>query len=187
MELVILQSAAGQHLGGLGGKLDVSARRCRVGVYKLCAANGFAVQRINGGGCHKLTFAVIFDVESDLVCTGIVLYAAEVVIHLTDDIGLLAYGFREIQGKLNVAVCVVLGGNGGIRNRFACLFTQLEREVVLVQCACADLDIQYLGGVQGYINVACGIGVFKFCDSLCFGSIRVSIIAVALIILGFAL
>ena len=81
MELALLQSAAGQHLGGLGGKLDGIARRCRVGVYKLCAVNdGFAVQRINEGACHKLTFAVIFDGESDLVFTGIIPDAAEVVI-----------------------------------------------------------------------------------------------------------
>ena len=95
MELALLQSAAGQALGGIGGKLDVIARRCRVGVYKLCAANGFVVQHINGGACHKLTFAVIGDVESDLVFTGIVLDAAEVTIHLADDIGLFAYGRRE--------------------------------------------------------------------------------------------
>ena len=187
MELALIQSAAGQHLGGLGGKLDGIARRCRVGVYKLCAANGFAVQRINGGACLKLTFAVIGDFESDLVCAGIVLDAAEVVIHLTDDIGLLAYGFREIQGKRNVAVFVVQGGNGGIRNRFACLFTQLEREVVLVQCACADLDIQYLGGVQSYRNFVGVIDVGEFCDVVAFGNFsESSTFVVALIILGFA-
>ena len=88
----------------------------------------------------------------------------------------------EIQGKRNVAVFVVRGGFNNIA-----VFTQIEREVVLFQCACADLDIQYLGGVQGYINGFGGIDVFKFCDSLCFGSIRVSAIAVTLIILGFAL
>ena len=81
VELAILQIAAGQNLGGFGGKLDFIARRCRVGVYKLCAVNdGFAVQRISGGGCHKLAFAVIFDGESDLVFTGIIPDAAEVVI-----------------------------------------------------------------------------------------------------------
>ena len=157
MELVLLQSAAGQHLGGLGGKLDGIARRCRVGVYKLCAVNdGFAVQRINEGVCHKLTFAVIFDGESDLVFTGIIPDAAEVVIHLADDIGLLAYGRREIQGKRNFAVCLVLGGFNN-----PAIFTQIEREVVLVQCAVADHDIQFLGGVQGYRNVVGVIGVYK--------------------------
>ena len=138
MELALLQIAAGQTLGGFGDKIDVIARRCRVEVYKLCAANGFAVQRINGGGCHKLAFAVICDVEGDLVCTGIVLDAAEVVIHLADDIGLLAFvALLEIQGKRNVAVCVVRGGLNNIA-----VFTQIEREIVLFQCACADLDIQ---------------------------------------------
>ena len=142
-ELALLQSAAGQALGGIGGKLDVIARRCRVGVYKLCAANGFVVQRISGVACLKLTYAVIGDFESDLVCTGIIPDAAELVIHLTDDIGLLAYGFREIQGKLNVAVCVVEGGSsGGSRNRVAYLFAQCEREFVGLQCAVADHDIQ---------------------------------------------
>ena len=158
MELARLHLAAGQNLGGLGGKLDGIARRCRVGVYKLCAVNdGFAVQRINEGACHKLTFAVIFDVESDLVCTGIIPDAAEVVIYLADDIGLFAYvGRREIQVKLNVAVCVVRDGLNNLA-----VFTQIEQEVVLVQCAVADHDIQFLGGFQSYLNVACGIGVGK--------------------------
>ena len=81
VELALLQIAAGQNLGGFGGKLDFIARRCRVGVYKLCAANdGFAVQRISGVACLKLTYAVIGDFESDLVCTGIIPDAAEVVI-----------------------------------------------------------------------------------------------------------
>ena len=163
MELALLQSAAGQHLGGLGGKLDGIARRCRVGVYKLCAVNGFVVQRISGVACHKLTFALIFDVESDLVCTGIIPDAAEVVIYLADDIGLFAYvGRREIQVKLNVAVCVVRDGDGGVRNRTVCqLFTQFKQEFAPVQCAVADHDIQFLGGFQSYLNVACGIGVGK--------------------------
>ena len=166
MELALLQSAAGQHLGGLGGKLDGIARRCRVGVYKLCAVNdGFAVQRINEGACHKLTFAVIFDGESDLVCAGIIPDAAELVIYLADDIGLSAYvGRRESrQVKRNVAVFVVLGGNSGVsRNRAVCLlFAQCEREFVGLQCAVADHDIQFLGGVQSYLNAACGIGVGK--------------------------
>ena len=158
MELALLQSAAGQHLGGLGGKLDGIARRCRVGVYKLCAVNdGFAVQRINEGACHKLTFAVIFDGESDLVFTGIIPDAAEVVIHLADDIGLLAYvALLEIQGKRNFAVCLVRGGLNNLA-----VFTQIEQEVVLVQCAVADHDIQFLGGFQGYRNFVGVIGVDK--------------------------
>ena len=137
VELARLQIAAGQTLGGFGDNLDITARRCRVGVYKLCAANSFVVQRINGGVCHKLTFAVIFDGESDLVCTGIIPDAAEVVIYLADDIGLFAYGLCEIQGKRNVAVFVVRGGFNNIA-----VFTQIEREVVLFQRTCADLDIQ---------------------------------------------
>ena len=163
MELARLHLAAGQNLGGFGGKLDFIARRCRVGVYKLCAVNdGFAVQRINGVACHKLTFAVIGDFESDLVCTGIIPDAAEVVIHLADDIGLFAYGRREIQVKRNVAVCVVRDGEEGVRNRIVCqLFTQFKQEFAPVQCAVADHDIQFLGGVQSYLNAACGIGVGK--------------------------
>ena len=146
MELARLHLAASQNLGGFGGKLDFIARRCRVGVYKLCAVNGgFAVQRINGFACHKLTFALIFDVESDLVFTGIIPDAAEVVIHLADDIGLFAYGRRESrQVKRDFAVCVILGGNSGVsRNRAVCLlFAQCEREFVGLQCAVADHDIQ---------------------------------------------
>ena len=64
MELVILQSAAGQHLGGLGGKLNFIARRCRVGVDKLgfgFAVFGFASFR-NGVTCHcQLAAAVVRD------------------------------------------------------------------------------------------------------------------------------
>ena len=158
VELARLHLAAGQHLGGLGGKLDGIARRCRVGVYKLCAVvNDFVVQLINGFACLKLTYAVIFDVESDLVCTGIIPDAAEVVIHLADDIGLLAYvALLEIQGKRNFAVCLV---RGGFNN--PAVFTQIEQEVVLVQCAVADHDIQFLGGFQGYRNFVGVIGVYK--------------------------
>ena len=184
VEVVLLQIAAGQTLGGFGGKRNVSARRCRVGVYKLCTGNGYVVQLIFGVACHKLTFAVIVDVESDLVFTGIVLDAAEAGILLTDDIGLLAYGFREIQVKLNAAVCFVRGGDGGVRSRTVCrLFAQCEQEFALVQCAVADIDIQFLGGVQSYCNVLRRIGVDKFCDVSGFGSIRETVLAVALIIL----
>ena len=187
VELAILQIAAGQNLGGFGGNLDISARRCRVGVYKLCTANGLAVQLINGFACHKLTFAVIGDFESDLVCTGIIPDAAEVALHLADDIGLFAYGFLEFQGKRNVAVCVV---EGGIRNRVACLFAQCEREIVRFQCAVADHDIQYLGGVQSYRNFVGVIDVGEFCDVVALGLNYFALwelaIVVALIILSFA-
>ena len=186
VEVTRLQIAAGQTLGGFGGKRNVSARRCRVGVYKLCTGNGLAAQLINGVACHKLTLAVIVDVESDLVFTGIVLDAAEAVILLTDDIGLLAYvGRRESrQVKLNVAVCVVMGGDGGVRSRTVCqLFTQFKREFILFQCAVADIDIQFLGGFQSYFNVGGGIGVDKFCDVVFFGSSRETVLVDALIIL----
>ena len=192
VELARLQIAAGQTLGGFGDNLDIIARRCRVGVYKLCAANSFAVQRINGEACHKLTFAVIFDGESDLVCTGIIPDAAEVVIYLADDIGLFAYvGRRESrQVKRNVAVFVVLGGDGGIRNRIVCqLFTQFKREFAPVQCAVADHDIQLLGGLQSYINVVGVIDVGEFCDIIGFGiyyALWELAIVVALIIVGCA-
>ena len=158
MELARLHLAAGQHLGGFGGKLDFIARRCRVGVYKLCAVvNDFVVQLINGFACLKLTYAVIFDVESDLVCTGIIPDAAEVALHLADEIGLFAFGFREIQVKLNVAACVVRGSI----NRLTCLVEQFKREFVRFQCAVADHDIQFLGGGQGYRNFVGVIGVYK--------------------------
>ena len=74
----------------------------------------------------------------------------------------MAYGRREIQVKRNVAVCVVRDGEEGVRNRIACqLFTQFKQEFAPVQCAVADHDIQFLGGFQSYLNVACGIGVGK--------------------------
>ena len=74
----------------------------------------------------------------------------------------MAYGRREIQVKRNVAVCVVRDGEEGVRNRIVCqLFTQFKQEFALVQCAVADHDIQFLGGFQSYLNVACGIGVGK--------------------------
>ena len=131
-----------------------------------------------------MAFAVICDVESDLVFTVIVLDAAELVIHLTDDIGLFAYGLREWgQGKRNVAVFIVPGGS---RNCVVCLIEQFKREFARVQCACADLDIQYLGSVQSYRNTVGGIGVDKFCDVVFFGISRVTVHAVALIITGFA-
>ena len=74
----------------------------------------------------------------------------------------MAYGRREIQVKRNVAVCVVRDGEEGVRNRIVCqLFTQFKQEFAPVQCAVADHDIQFLGGVQSYLNAACGIGVGK--------------------------
>ena len=74
----------------------------------------------------------------------------------------MAYGRREIQVKRNVAVCVVRDGEEGVRNRIVCqLFTQFKQEFAPVQCAVADHDIQFLGGFQSYLNVACGIGVGK--------------------------
>ena len=74
----------------------------------------------------------------------------------------MAYGRREIQVKRNVAVCVVRDSEEGVRNRIVCqLFTQFKQEFAPVQCAVADHDIQFLGGFQSYLNVACGIGVGK--------------------------
>ena len=64
VELARLHLAAGQHLGGLGGKLNFIARRCRVGVDKL--GFGFAVFSFasfrNGVICHlQLAAAVVRD------------------------------------------------------------------------------------------------------------------------------
>ena len=87
MELVILQSAAGQHLGGLGGKLNFIARRCRVGVDKLgfgFAVFGFAIFR-NGVICHlQLAAAVVRDGNRHTV--------GGVVIRNTGDFSLVAGG-----------------------------------------------------------------------------------------------
>ena len=184
MELALLQSAAGQTLGGIGGKLDVIARRCRVGVYKLCAANGFAVQRISGGTCHKLTFAVIFDGERDLVFTGIVGDAAEVVVsHLTDDVGLIAYSLKSKGRECNIALLVV---RCSVNKSCSIGFIQIEREFVLLQFTRADFNVQRLVGGQSNRNGLGRIGVGKGCDVLGFGhfSFREIAILVALIILG---
>ena len=161
-ELAILQIAADQYLGGIGGKLDVIARRCRVGVYKLCTANIFVVQLINRGAGFKLAITVIGDGERDLVFTGIVGDAAEVVVsHLTDDVGLFAYSIKRKGQECNRAVCGVLGGTDKSR---AIGFIQIEREFVLLQFTRADFNVQRLVSGQSNINAGGRIGVGKGCD-----------------------
>ena len=184
-ELAILQIAAGQYLGGIGGKLDVIARRCRVGVYKLCTANFYAVQLINGGAGFKLAITVIGDRERDLVFTVIVGDAAEVAVsHLTDDVGLFAYGIsiKRKGRECNLAVCGICGGTD---NSPVCI-TQFEREFALLQVTRADFNVQRLVGGQSNRNGLGRIGVGKGCDVLGFGhfSFREIAILVALIILG---
>ena len=184
VELALLQGTAGQNLGGIGGKLDVIARRCRVGVYKLCTANIFVVQLINRGAGFKLAITVIGDGERDLVFTGIVGDAAEVVVsHLTDDVGLFAYSIKRKGQECNRAVCGVLGGTDKSR---AIGFIQIEREFLLVQFTRADFNVQRLVGGQSNRNGLGRIGVGKGCDVLGFGhfSFREIAILVALIILG---
>ena len=160
-ELAILQIAAGQNLGGIGGKLDVIARRCRVGVYKLCTANIFVVQLINRGAGFKLAITVIGDGERDLVFTGIVGDAAEVAVsHLTDDVGLFAYSIKRKGQECNRAVCGVLGGT---YNSPATCITQFEREFVLLQFTRADFNVQRLVSGQSNVNAGGRIGVGKGC------------------------
>ena len=162
-ELAILQIAAGQYLGGIGGKLDVIARRCRVGVYKLCTANIFVVQLINRGAGFKLAITVIGDRERDLVFTVIVGDAAEVAVsHLTDDVGLFAYGIsiKRKGRECNLAVCGICGGTD---NSPVCI-TQFEREFVLLQFTRADFNVQRLMSGQSNINAGGRIGVGKGCD-----------------------
>ena len=160
-ELAILQIAAGQYLGGIGGKLDVIARRCRVGVYKLCTANIFVVQLINRGAGFKLAITVIGDGERDLVFTGIVGDAAEVAVsHLTDDVGLFAYSIKRKGQECNRAVCGVLGGT---YNSPAACITQFEREFVFLQFTRADFNVQRLVSGQSNVNAGGRIGVGKGC------------------------
>ena len=183
-ELALLQSTAGQMLGGTGGKLDVIARRCRVGVYKLCAANifAFAVQLINRGAGFKLAFTVIGDFESDLVCTGIVGDAAEFAIHLTDDVGLFAFGIKSKGLEFNIALRVV---QCSVNNSRAIGFTQLEREFALLQVTRADFNVQRLVSGQSNLHGLGSIGVGKGCNVVgFFGRFREFAIAVALIIRG---
>ena len=161
VELALLQGTADQYLGGIGGKLDVIARRCRVGVYKLCTANIFVVQLINRGAGFKLAITVIGDGERDLVFTGIVGDAAEVVVsHLTDDVGLFAYSIKRKGQECNRAVCGVLGGTDKSR---AIGFIQIEREFVLLQFTRADFNVQRLVSGQSNINAGGRIGVGKGC------------------------
>ena len=161
VELALLQGTAGQNLGGIGGKLDVIARRCRVGVYKLCTANIFVVQLINRGAGFKLAITVIGDGERDLVFTGIVGDAAEVVVsHLTDDVGLFAYSIKRKGQECNRAVCGVLGGTDKSR---AIGFIQIEREFVLLQFTRADFNVQRLMSGQSNVNAGGRIGVGKGC------------------------
>ena len=185
VELALLQGTAGQYLGGIGGKLDVIARRCRVGVYKLCTVNFYAVQLINGGAGFKLAITVIGDRERDLVFTVIVGDAAEVAVsHLTDDVGLFAYGIsiKRKGRECNLAVCGICGGTD---NSPVCI-TQFEREFALLQVTRADFNVQRLVGGQSNRNGLGRIGVGKGCDVLGFGhfSFREIAILVALIILG---
>ena len=56
VELARLQSAAGQNLGGFGDNLDIIARRCRVGVYKL-SFSVFGVAAVNNRG-FQLVFSI---------------------------------------------------------------------------------------------------------------------------------
>ena len=166
-ELVLLQGTAGQMLGGLGSEGNTRARRCRVGVYKLCAANifAFAVQLINRGAGFKLAITVIGDGERDHVFIGIVGDAAEVACHLTDDVGLIAYSIKSKGRECNRAVCGVCGGDGGIGHRAVCqLFTQLEREFALLQVTRTDFNVQRLVSGQSNLNGLGGIGVGKGCD-----------------------
>ena len=161
VELALLQGTAGQNLGGIGGKLDVIARRCRVGVYKLCTANIFVVQLINRGAGFKLAITVIGDGERDLVFTGIVGDAAEVAVsHLTDDVGLFAYSIKRKGQECNRAVCGVLGGT---YNSPAACITQFEREFVFLQFTRADFNVQRLVSGQSNVNAGGRIGVGKGC------------------------
>ena len=162
-ELAILQIAAGQYLGGIGGKLDVIARRCRVGVYKLCTANIFAftVQLINRGAGFKLALTVIGDGERDLVCTGIVGDAAEVAVsHLTDDVGLFAYSLKNKGRECNIALLVV---RCSVNKSCSIGFIQIEREFVLLQFTRADFNVQRLVSGQSNVNAGGRIGVGKGC------------------------
>ena len=161
-ELAILQIAAGQNLGGTGGKLDVRARRCRVGVYELCAANifAFAVQLINRGAGFKLAITVIGDGERDHVFIGIVGDAAEGAFHLTDDVGLFAFSIKSKGREFNRAVCGVLGGTDKSR---AIGFIQIEREFVRLQFTRADFNVQRLASGQSNLNGLGRIGVGKGC------------------------
>ena len=175
-------------LGGTGGKLDVRARRCRVGVYKLCTANIFAFaftfQLINRGAGFKLALTVIGDGERDLVFTVIVGDAAEVAVsHLTDDVGLFAYSIKREGLECNIALRIV---QCSVNNSLAIGCIQIEREFLLLQFTRADFNVQRLVGGQSNRNGLGRIGVVKGCDVLGFGhfSFREIAILVALIILG---
>ena len=186
-ELALLQGTAGQLLGGLGSEGNTRARRCRVGVYKLCAANifAFAVQLINRGAGFKLAFTVIGDFESDLVCTGIVGDAAEFAIHLTDDVGLFAFGIKSKGLEFNIALRVV---QCSVNNSRAIGFTQLEREFLLLQVTRTDFNVQRLVSGQSNLNGLGGIGVGKGCDvDVSVNRLVVASVILAHIVLGISI
>ena len=114
MELVILQSAAGQHLGGLGGKLNFIARRCRVGVDKLgfgFAVFGFAIFR-NGVICHlQLAAAVVRDGNRHTVGGAVIRNTGDFTFggDILGDVVLISAGFiegdtSEVKGGFIVGV-----------------------------------------------------------------------------------
>ena len=166
----------------MGSEGNIRARRCRVGVYKLCTANIFVVQLINRGAGFKLAITVIGDGERDLVFTGIVGDAAEVAVsHLTDDVGLIAYSIKRKGLECNIALLVV---RCSVNKSCAIGFIQIEREFVFLQFTRADFNVQRLVSGQSNINAGGRIGVGKGCEAVGFGFCREIAIAVALIIRG---
>ena len=120
-----------------------------------------AVQRINRGAGFKLAITVIGDGERDLVFTGIVGDAAEVVVsHLTDDVGLIAYSIKRKGLECNIALLVV---QCSVNNSRAIGFIQIEREFVLLQFTRADFNVQRLMSGQSNVNAGGRIGVGKGC------------------------
>ena len=145
----------------MGSEGNIRARRCRVGVYKLCTANILAVQRINKGAGFKLAITVIGDGERDLVFTGIVGDAAEVAVsHLTDDVGLIACNIKRKGLECNIALLVV---QCSVNKSCAIGFIQIEREFVRLQFTRADFNVQRLVSGQSNINAGGRIGVGKGC------------------------
>ena len=189
MELVILQSAAGQHLGGLGGKLNFIARRCRVGVDKLgfgFAVFGFASFR-NGVICHlQLAAAVVRDGNRHTVGgvvirnTGDFTYGGDIL----GDFVLISAGFgegdtSEVKGNLrSVAgeafsirhICLYICISHIISQRGTIDSFQFEIEMIVLVPIAARQNLYALERVIGVIRFHGNRGgVIGVCHRDCLG------------------
>ena len=189
MELVILQSAAGQHLGGLGGKLNFIARRCRVGVDKLgfgFAVFGFASFR-NGVICHlQLAAAVVRDGNRHTVGGAVIRNTGDFTFggDILGDVVLINAGFgegdtSEAKGNLRsvggetfsiLNLCLYICISHIISQRGTIDSFQCETEMIAFFPIAARQNLYALERVIGVIRVHGNrVGVIGVCHRDFFG------------------